>query len=803
MYVCALIGIKMSGKDKLTVHDLASLVSLLHDVSSLWESIATALELSENDIRCIQQDWPDRAADRFREVLRKWLTGLEPTRAKLAAALQSPPVSRYDLAQKVLPGLPPRRQVAPSVSPGLYIPVLFAVVLALVHSLSFYYNQSTHYVCSPMTSRRSLSLPDIRGDSFFGREEEMFEIMKFIDHAEIRVVTLFGLAGLGKSTVAMNIGHKMLEMGLDVHYIKVERFANVIDLEKQLMDVSGTTFAGARLMKWARALDRRTLLILDNVDRHWLEKGLRQQFQTTFVEELMQYSPQLEVLITSQQRIEFCKNFNSFHLHPLSVENCVLLANQMAPGSILTESKALCELVGNVPMAIEVLTSMLKSHIYSMNDVIQRLQDMDKKFELFEKTEDNVEERIISAIKIAFDYLKLEYQVCSLLLAKFSYRKDATYEITSKTIKDLGYNHFEIKDCLYELTSKSILEHSSSWSGHYCFHVLIGDFLNSSMAKEKHNMTKLLTIFWKNVLQRPLDIFLSIDDSEDAISMFWYGNITMEDADALTRVLDQDLYTSKRIAARIFAYYIVVASFISHGHIDYLTSKLRQFMSKVEKLQLLGRGDHEVRNVSALFYSTVWLPIDDYSSWKSSLYVAIYSIAVYRESGCLQQGLKHCREVKFPGCRGDRCNVSKALLGMNYYSLMEDEKALDCLLLALQENSNSNSTCDKLRNAVVYITLYDIYSRHSNQQGMEDSITGVTSSTRLGKGVCYSATIYYFMIVTFLSSVGETTNANQLFSMIYKDLADIREDAWGYLYAKMDMNRDFHSLMCKGKRFNW
>ena len=86
---------------------------------------------------------------------------------------------------------------------------------------------------------------------------------------------------------------------------------------------------------------------------------------------------------------------------------------------------------------------------------------------------------------------------------------------------------------------------------------------------------------------------------------------------------------------------------------------------------------------------------------------------------------------------------------------------------------------------------------------MKESITGVTNNTRLGKGVCYSATIYYFMIVPFLVNAGETTIGNRLLSMIYKDISDILEDPYGFLYGRMELNRDFNSLMCKGKRFNW
>ena len=736
--------------------------------------------------------------------------------------------------------------------------ILFAVIFVLIHSLSFFYNQYNHYTCSPIFKRKSLSLPDIEGEYFFGRETEMNNIIDYIDYPEIKVVTLFGLAGLGKSALAQHVGHRMLQQGLDVHYIKVEEIAGVKGLEQQLMDATDINFAGARLTKWARGLDRRTLLILDNVDGHWLGKKLRQQFQTSFVQKLLQYSSLLEVLITSQQKIEFHDNFQFYELHSLSVRNCVQLTLLMAPGSNTTECETLCKLTGSVPMAVKVLTSLLKpdvskSCVYSMSYVILRLQkDL---FQFIEDAGNRVKERIVSAIKLAYNSLEQEYQVCSLLLAKFRHMHEDIFRLVSETMEDLGFKRFHVKDCLNELNSKSLLEHSTSWYGNYSFHVLVSDFLRSSMAKDTHNMTWLLNSFWNVQLQescrdglygteedamfyvsyqifetyetirrnyhmcsvvlsyrqeafisgimgcQDLDITGCLNKHASqtfsgVMELLYYfffdirwtleylfDKLGIEDFEAL---VDQGFSAGKSTATRIHAYYFVILithlSHDCHASKDECLLRIEKLPSfaeaRVEKLQLLAEGDRKIRSVSAVFHTCVW-HLQTRSAWKSSLFVSIYALVTTRDA-CIGQCIDIDKTVKFPGCRDDR-HSSKAVLGLEFYSLMEDDKASDCLHLALQENFDSHIRCRELHDAIVYIALYDIYSRHDNQAGMKETRDGVVASILLADEVCFDLTTYNSTILPFLQYTGGNDTT------LHSHMADV--------------DRNFCTLMCHGWPF--
>ena len=148
-----------------------------------------------------------------------------------------------------------------------------------------------------------------------------------------------------------------------------------------------------------------------------------------FVEILLKYSyTQLKVLITSQHKIHFVEYYQ---LLSLTLKDCVQLTSEMARSQLTSEmvhssnelnSKELCKLVGNMPMAIKVLTSLIKSDGYSMNEVIQDLKNVENKFSFIEVAGDNVKDRIVYPITVAFSSLKPEYQICSLLLVGLTWR---------------------------------------------------------------------------------------------------------------------------------------------------------------------------------------------------------------------------------------------------------------------------------------------------------------------------------------------------------------------------------------------
>ena len=209
--------------------DLRKLVRLLHNARAIWESIATQLGLSQGDVDAIAKKFDD-PRDCLRESLTLWLRGVDPvpTREQLARALQSPPVGREDIAQQVVPGLSklpksPQKRVTELPKNSKF----WLVCLVIIVGCAVYFYKDS----SP---GKSLSLPVLKQE-LIGREEEMKVIMGYFRNSKVDVVTLYGQAGFGKSEIALHVGHRMLQLGLDVHYIRVEDFKNVPSLKVKLI----------------------------------------------------------------------------------------------------------------------------------------------------------------------------------------------------------------------------------------------------------------------------------------------------------------------------------------------------------------------------------------------------------------------------------------------------------------------------------------------------------------------------------------------------------------------------------------
>lgn len=186
-------------------------------------------------------------------------------------------------------------------------------------------------------------------------------IMGYFRDSKVDVVTLYGQAGFGKSEIALHVGHKMLELGLDVHYIKVENFVDVESLERVLLKISSTPSTIRKLVNWAQGLTKKTLLILDNVDGpFWINNTSRQKFKKLFLNPLLDNTFHLLVLITSQQEMQTKYVYRSYHLHSLSTKDCVSLIDKQNVINKESESN-ICNLVGNVPFAINVLAKALSS----------------------------------------------------------------------------------------------------------------------------------------------------------------------------------------------------------------------------------------------------------------------------------------------------------------------------------------------------------------------------------------------------------------------------------------------------------
>ncbi len=125
------------------------------------------------------------------------------------------------------------------------------------------------YVVYYMNLAHSPSLP-VHPHLFIGRENEITAVTQMLDSSsdDTRIVSIVGGPGIGKSTLAVCAGYRMLGTGVVVFYVDMAEVSSVQDLAEKIFEadfniVSIRRVTTPRLDRWARERSHKTLLILD------------------------------------------------------------------------------------------------------------------------------------------------------------------------------------------------------------------------------------------------------------------------------------------------------------------------------------------------------------------------------------------------------------------------------------------------------------------------------------------------------------------------------------------------------------
>ena len=289
---------------------------------------------------------------------------------------------------------------------------------------------------------------------FVGRETEIEELTDWIGNSTI--ISIVGSPGFGKSTLAIHVGHVITEKGgIAVHYIDLYEVQDMTTLKEKLTFlISGENKQSSdNLLMWASKLKVPTLFIFDNCDE--LLHKHKDAFQI-LMKNLVRRSQFLKVMLTAKQMTSFLGSFRNFTLRELSTESAASVLQKLStPGNSLNRTMALeiAGLVGNVPLALQVIGSLLKNIDPSIiandlrRDPIPALSP-----ELLPSTE-----RVFTSLNISYHYLSPEHQKCGRLLANFPGSFDQT---AVKNILGKGLVQDPTK-CLRELHYKSLLSYDT------------------------------------------------------------------------------------------------------------------------------------------------------------------------------------------------------------------------------------------------------------------------------------------------------------------------------------------------------
>lgn len=227
---------------------------------------------------------------------------------------------------------------------------------------------------------------------FIGRKEEIEELINMLSDPKIRLVTLVGIGGIGKSRLAIEIGIQLYGLYVNGNFFvslrETSGVEGIIHQIAECMDISfsGTTSPQSQLLNYLR--EKRCLLILDCFE-HLLDHDENLILLTV----ILKQAPGVKFLITSREPLRL-EEEHIFPIHGLGYdsEKERMLQGHLQPDAItLFENKAkqvnhhftfdnanrktaekICQFVEGHPLSIELLASNTRTH--NLNDLLSEIE---------------------------------------------------------------------------------------------------------------------------------------------------------------------------------------------------------------------------------------------------------------------------------------------------------------------------------------------------------------------------------------------------------------------------------------------
>jgi DNA-binding SARP family transcriptional activator/tetratricopeptide (TPR) repeat protein len=249
---------------------------------------------------------------------------------------------------------------------------------------------------------------------FTGRVHELADLLRISDADAVVVTAIDGMAGIGKTALAVHIAHRIADRYPDGQlFIDLHGFTqgmgpvepgDALDHMLRSLGVAGTQIPPGIEQRAAlyrtRLAGRRMLIVLDNAATE------------AQVAPLLPGAAGCLVLVTSRRRLAGLDHTHTLSLDTLPVADAVRLFTHTAgesrlgdqPPDLLAEMVELC---GRLPLAIRIAAARLRSHpTWDLSHLVQRLRDQQHRLVELEAGQRSV----TAALDLSYQHLSADQQ---------------------------------------------------------------------------------------------------------------------------------------------------------------------------------------------------------------------------------------------------------------------------------------------------------------------------------------------------------------------------------------------------------
>ena len=347
---------------------------------------------------------------------------------------------------------------------------------------------------SPSQPQTNLPVP---ATLLVGREPELARLAELLQDPACRLITLVGLAGIGKTHLAVQAAHGQLERFVNgVFFVSLAPVASPELIVTTVAKVIGFLFREAdepqeQLLCYLR--EKRMLLVLDNFEH--LMEGV------SLLSAIMQTAPGIQILVTSRERLNLQAEWvfmveglpypagsEESRLEQVEAYGAVQLflqsAQRVNPSFSLNEKNwewvvRLCQLMEGMPLGIELAAAWVR--VLSCPEIAKEIQS---NLDFLKASARDIPERHRS-LRAALDHswnllLSREQEVFQRLsVFRGGFRREAAEEVAEASLHEIT-----------SLLDKSLLKRVGE--ERYDLHELVRQYAATHLAEDAQDQAKTL-----------------------------------------------------------------------------------------------------------------------------------------------------------------------------------------------------------------------------------------------------------------------------------------------------------------------